>query len=72
MSDEARAKLEAREEALEVSIAGLVGSRPHTDHGPIGVLFEGDPRGSTVKLVMPPELVELHDDWGRVGVAVLD
>lgn len=71
MDDATEAKVDQQETALEAVICGLVGKLPHTDHGPIGVLFDGDPRGSTVRLVMPPELAHLHDDWGRSGICVL-
>lgn len=72
MSDGTRAALERTEARLEDRIRDTVGRLPHTDHGPIGAAFDGDPRGSTVKLVMPPELHHLHDDWGRSGVCVLE
>ena len=45
--------LDKRDAELERRITELVESLPHTDMGAIGVEFMGDPRGSTVKLIMP-------------------
>lgn len=61
---------EKREEQIERRISELVADLPHTDEGPIRVKFSGDPRGATVKLVMPGTLVRMHDDWGQEGVCV--
>jgi hypothetical protein len=68
MSDRQTARLEKREAQLEARITRLVEDLPETDEGPITVLFGGDPRGYTVKLVMPGTLSRLHDDWGQEGI----
>lgn len=72
MGDKARARLEAKESRIEARITELVGDLPHTDEGPIEIKFGGDPRGYTVKLVMPGSLEKLHNDWGREGIGVYE
>ena len=64
------AALREREAELERRIADLVANLPHTEEGPIRVGFTGDPRGATIKLVLPGSLERYHDDWGRVGICV--
>lgn len=46
---------EKREADLEARITDLVADLPHTDDGPFRVVFEGDPRGSTVQLWHPTD-----------------
>lgn len=53
---------ETKEARLEARIADLVESLPHTDNGPVRVEFEGDPRGSTVKLLTPSGKVIAADE----------
>lgn len=53
---------EAKEARLEARITDLVESLPHTDNGPVRVEFEGDPRGSTVKLTLPDGTVIAADE----------
>lgn len=53
---------ETKEARLEARIADLVESLPHTDNGPVRVKFEGDPRGSTVKLTLPNGTVIAADE----------
>lgn len=53
---------EAKEARLEARITDLVESLPHTDNGPVRVEFEGDPRGSTVKLTLPNGTVIAADE----------
>ena len=53
---------ETKETRLEARIADLVESLPHTDNGPVRVKFEGDPRGSTVKLTLPNGTVIAADE----------
>ncbi len=53
MSDAATARLEAKESALEARIGSLVQDLPAPDDGPWRVVFEGDPRGWTVRIVTP-------------------
>jgi hypothetical protein len=60
--------LEAKEDRLEARILDLVNDLPRTDHGPIGVQFDGDPRAYVVRLLVP------DDNYGpyatrEVGVA---
>ena len=61
LSDAHTALYEAKEARLEQRITARAQS--------IGcaVIFSGDPRGATVKLVMPDGYT---DDWGREGVCV--
>lgn len=63
MPNGATARLEARETQLERRITALVDSLPESDDGPFSVMFEGDPRGYTVKIVHPAG--RQHDDWGQ-------
>lgn len=63
-------RLEALDEALERRITALVETLPHTDDGPFGVKFGGDPRGCTVKITAPAMYEHLYDDWGREGICV--
>lgn len=63
--------VEKRQAEIEARITILVAKLPETDEGPIKVAFQGDPRGATVKLVMPGSLARMHDDWGRVGICVV-
>lgn len=64
------ADLNARTAACEKRLAGLIAALPATSAGRIGALLGGDARGITVKLVMPGELSQLHDSFGRDGVLV--
>lgn len=64
------ADAERRSEHLQARITELVASLPDTDAGPVGVIFQGDPRGMPVKLAMPGEWSRLHDDWAQEGVCV--
>jgi hypothetical protein len=68
LSDRQTARLMVREAALERRIVDLIEHLPDTDEGPWAVLFGGDPRGHTVKLVAPGSLVRFHDDWGQEGI----
>jgi hypothetical protein len=68
--EKASARAEKQDAQLEARITRLVENLPHTDEGAITVKFGGDPRGCTVKLVMPGELAKLHDDWGQEGICV--
>lgn len=61
-NDAARERYEAKEEWLEGRIRDLVDILPHTDHGPIKVIFGDDPRGATVALHVPT-------DWGHTVIA---
>jgi hypothetical protein len=61
---------EERTETIERRITGLVEDLPHTDDGPFGVTFQGDPRGCTVKITAPGEWSSLYDGWGQDGVIV--
>jgi hypothetical protein len=61
---------EQRTDAIERRIASLVQDLPHTDDGPFGVTFEGDPRGCTVKLTAPAEWTSLYDSFGGDCICV--
>lgn len=50
-----QADLDKRQDYRKKRITELVASLPHTEHGPIGVQFDGDPRGYTVRLLVPTE-----------------
>jgi hypothetical protein len=63
-------RADAREEKIEARIRSLVQDLPATDDGPFGVVFQGDPRGCTVKITAPGEWSSLYDDWGNEGVCV--
>jgi hypothetical protein len=52
---------ERKEEQIEARIKALVEELPHVDGKPIVPKFGGDPRGFTVKLVMPDGR---YDTWG--------
>lgn len=51
MSDRHRANVERSESAIERRITELVQHLPEPDSGPWKVVFSGDPRGYTVRLV---------------------
>jgi hypothetical protein len=61
-TDWLRESYEKREASLEARILDLVESLPHTDNGPVRVEFQGDPRGSTVKLLTPSGKVIAADE----------
>lgn len=62
-----RSERVAREDArIEAAITRLVGTLPHTDHGPIVAVFSGDPRGYTVKLRVPGAERD-GNTWGLGG-----
>ena len=54
--------LAKRDDQLEKRIADLVEQLPHTDDGPLRVHFQGDPRGSTVRLILPDR--DPEQDYG--------
>ena len=56
-----------REGQIERRINELVASLPLVNGEPIRADFSGDPRGATVKLVMPDGR---YDDWGQRGLCV--
>ena len=55
LQDKHDAWLDKRTGQLERRIMELVHELPTTDHGKVGVEFSGDPRGSTVILVLPDD-----------------
>jgi len=76
MSDRETARVERQEEILERRIRDLVADLPHSDDGPFGVEFSGDPRGYTVRLFCPEPSARLlrnscttHDNRRATGVA---
>jgi len=54
---------QSKEAWLEDRIEHLAGLLPHTDAGPIVARCSGDPRGYTVKLILPLCL-RAYDTWG--------
>lgn len=67
-------RLEKREAQLEKRIRALCEELPRVATKqapevslPIGPVFQGDPRGATVKLAMPDGR---YDDWGQTGICV--
>lgn len=76
MTDSQVQHYEEGERQLERRIARLVQDLPHSDDGPWGVSFEGDPRGYTVKLFCPEPSASLlrnscttYDQRRATGVA---
>lgn len=65
-----KVNLEKRQERTAERIRKLVAQLPATDEGPITARLGGDPRGVTVKLVLPGEYAAKHDDWDREGICV--
>ena len=61
--------LEKRIARCEGHIRYLVLQLPLVNGQPIEPVFSGDPRGATVKLRMPDGR---YDDWGQVGICVLE
>lgn len=55
--------LEKKESQIEARIRAIVGELG----AGFGVLFQGDPRGSTVKITVPSGYT---NDWGREGICV--
>lgn len=53
-------------ERIEARIRQLVATLPETPKGPLTVKFGGDPRGYTVKIVVPGE-PHAGNTWGRDG-----
>lgn len=61
MSDEQQARMERKEQSLEKLISDVcqtLGAK---------AVFQGDPRGATVKISVPDGFT---DDWGRTGICV--
>lgn len=58
---------EKRAEQVEKRISELCLLLPQVDGASIKPKFQGDPRGATVKLVMPDGR---YDDWGQEGICV--
>lgn len=56
-----------REAQLERVLQRHVDSLPLVDGLAVGLVFQGDPRGATVKLRMPDGR---YDDWAREGICV--
>ncbi len=69
MTDQERCWTERKEFNIEFRIKKLISELPEVDGKPIEVLFGGDPRGHTVKLLMPDGR---YDSWGGVehGIGV--
>lgn len=64
MNDAETARTQKREANIENRIVMLAKSLPGVE----GVVFQGDPRGATIKLVMKDK--DKHDCWGREGLCV--
>lgn len=65
--ERATLRAEAKEDKIEKQIRALCERLPLVDGKPIQPDFGGDPRGATVKLVMPDGR---YDDWGKEGICV--
>ncbi len=61
------AYIERRESQIIHRIIELVEQLPFIDGASIEPIFDGDPRGATIKLVMPDNRT---DDWGQTGICV--
>lgn len=71
MSETQEAEVEAKVEWLEQRITELVGLLPETDDGELRPLFQGDPRGVTVKLLVRDfPRHDLYDGWANEGILV--
>lgn len=66
LSPKQAARLEKRVEQIERKISDHCSRLPHTDEGPIRVRFDGDPRGYTVKLIVPGQ-PQAGNTWGLGG-----
>ena len=65
--EQATKRAEAKEARIEEQIKALCLQLPTIDSKAIVPDFGGDPRGATIKLVMPDGRA---DDWGRTGICV--
>lgn len=61
MSDKETERVERREKRIEEKVTKILGE---IDCKPV---FGGDPRGNTIKIVLPDGYA---DDWGREGLCV--
>lgn len=59
--------LDRRETHIENLLDCLVARLPLVNDKPITIKYGGDPRGATVKLIMPDGR---NDDWGQEGICV--
>ena len=62
-----RRKIEAREAQIEAHVRALVALLPATQHGPIGVQFDGDPRGPVIRLLAPTDATGRIDEIAIIG-----
>ena len=67
MSEAQQARHDKRDAAIEDRISALVSQFPRSKRGRILVRFEGDPRGYTVKLVVPKAKRD-GNTWGLEGL----
>jgi hypothetical protein len=67
---EAADRAEKREARLEARITAVVVELKTIDGERLGVHFQGDPRGATVKITLPEKWRHLYDSWGGDGVCV--
>lgn len=67
MTERQQLRHDRRDAQIEARIATLVARLPASTAGKVTVRFEGDPRGYTVKLVVPEQPYE-GNTWGRGGM----
>lgn len=66
MGDKKRARLEKRDAQLEATMTRIAGELPSSKNGPCELVFQGDPRGYTVKLKVP-NAPNSGNTWGLGG-----
>lgn len=67
MTEKQQARHDKRDEAIEARIRVLVGKLPKSKNGFPTVVFDGDPRGYTVKIGIPHASQE-GNTWGLGGL----
>lgn len=69
MTDFQQNKHDRNEQTLETTISALVHSLPHPNNKEWDVIFQGDPRGATIK-IKDDNYKYIYDDFGGEGVCV--
>jgi hypothetical protein len=59
-------RLEAREAQIEATIARILATLPPSAHGPLSLVFQGDPRGYVVRIKVPG-MPRAGNTWGLGG-----
>jgi hypothetical protein len=69
-ADRKRAQIEARITALVATLPLCGAPNLRKARYPLGVKFQGDPRGATVKITLPSDWRHLGDDWAGESICV--